>query len=163
MIALLQRVNSGSVSVNSEIISHIYKGLVVFLGVFDGDSFEDAKFLAEKTANLRIFDDSEGIMNLSLLDCGGEALCVSQFTLCANARKGRRPSFSYAMPPEPAEKLYNSFCEELALIGITTQKGLFGAHMLVDIKNDGPVTIILNSKETRRGNLKNNSSAKEGR
>ena len=154
MIALLQRVISASVDVDGVTCGEIGTGIVVFLGVFDDDTSEDVNFLARKCPELRIFADAEGIMNLSLRDVGGSILAVSQFTLCANARKGRRPSFSSAMAPSDAEKLYELFCTEIAESGIRVEKGVFGADMKVNIINDGPVTIILNSRETRRGNLK---------
>jgi D-tyrosyl-tRNA(Tyr) deacylase len=154
MIALLQRVSQAAVSVEGKEISRIGNGVVVLLGVFTGDTQEDARFLAHKTANLRIFDDMDGSMNYSLIDIGGEALSISQFTLCANARKGRRPSFSQAMNPNDAEKLYELFCEELAAQGVNVGRGIFGGEMDVEIHNDGPVTIILNSRESRRLNIK---------
>ncbi len=152
MIALIQRVAQASVSVDAREISRIGRGLLILLGVFTNDTKDDANFLAEKAVNLRIFDDDCGVMNLSLLETGGEALCVSQFTLCANTRKGRRPSFSNAMKPDEAEKLYNAFCDEVEKHGIRTARGLFGATMAVELINDGPVTVILNSRETRRLN-----------
>jgi len=151
------------VTVDGREISRIGRGLVVLLGVFDDDTESDATFLAEKTTSLRIFDDAAGNMNLSLIDVGGEALCISQFTLCANARKGRRPSFSKAMPPHEAERLYELFCEQLAMLGVPVFKGVFGAEMSVEIVNDGPVTIILNSRETRRQNHRDKSPSPEKR
>lgn len=155
MIAVLQRVSSASVEVDNDIVAKIEKGLVVLLGVFDYDTPEDVKFLAYKCPNLRIFNDPEDTMNLSLSDIGGKILAISQFTLCANARKGRRPSFASAMPPEPANELFNLFCDEVSGHGIEVQKGVFGANMSVKLTNEGPVTIILNSRESRRGNIKN--------
>lgn len=154
MIAVLQRVSSASVEVNNDIVADIGKGLVVLLGVFDDDTAEDAEFLAYKCPNLRIFNDEDDAMNLSLKDVGGSILAISQFTLCANARKGRRPSFASAMAPEPANQLYELFCEKIKKNGVEVEKGVFGAKMSVNIVNEGPVTIILNSKESRRGNIK---------
>jgi len=153
MIALLQRVSSASVDVEGITRGEIGSGIVVFLGVFHDDTDEDAEFLARKCHELRIFNDGDGEMNSSLRDVGGSILAVSQFTLCANARKGRRPSFSSAMKPKDAEELYNLFCEEIERTGIRVERGVFGADMKVRLVNDGPVTIILNSRETRRGNF----------
>jgi D-aminoacyl-tRNA deacylase len=143
MRILIQRVSKASVTVDDKVISQIGKGLVVLLGVGHGDGEEQVAFLAEKTANLRIFEDEQGKTNLSILDLKGEALVVSQFTLYADARKGRRPSFIDAALPEVAEPLVNRFAELLRAHGIPTQTGQFGAHMLVEIHNDGPVTIWL--------------------
>ncbi len=147
VIALLQRVKNALVTVDNKTVGKIGRGLVILLGVFENDTETDAIFLAVKCANLRIFEDDTGAMNLSLLDINGEALAISQFTLCANARKGRRPSFSKAMAPEPANELYERFCAELEKTGIHVEKGIFGARMLVNIVNDGPVTILLDSRE----------------
>jgi len=155
MIALIQRVRSASVSVENDIVGSIDKGQVVFLGVFAYDSPDDAVFLANRCVNLRIFADKNDAMNLSLLDIRGSMLAISQFTLCANARKGRRPSFSNAMPPQRANELYELFCEKVTEHGIPVEKGIFGARMIVQLVNDGPVTFILDSKESRRGNPKN--------
>jgi len=143
MRLVLQRVRRGSVSVEGKIISEISQGLVILVGVGPEDTEEEAKWLAEKCAYLRIFEDAEGKTNLSLQDVMGEALIVSQFTLYADTHKGRRPSFVHAAPPEIAEPLVETFAEELRTIGIPVQMGVFGAHMLVKIENDGPVTIIL--------------------
>jgi D-tyrosyl-tRNA(Tyr) deacylase len=143
MRVLIQRVSKASVTVDDKVISQIGKGLVVLLGVGHGDGEEQVAFLAEKTANLRIFEDEEGKTNLSVLDVKGEVLVVSQFTLYADTRKGRRPSFIDAALPEAAEPLVNQFAELLRARGIPTQTGQFGAHMLVEILNDGPVTIWL--------------------
>ncbi|MFZ5889326.1 MAG: D-aminoacyl-tRNA deacylase [Chloroflexota bacterium] len=143
MRVLLQRVSKASVTVEGRVIAQIEKGLVVLLGVGHGDGEEQARFLAEKTANLRIFEDEQGKTNLSVLDVKGEAIVVSQFTLYADARKGRRPSFTDAALPEVAEPLVNRFVEALRGYGVPTQTGQFGAHMLVEIHNDGPVTIWL--------------------
>lgn len=141
MRVVLQRVRNGRVKVNQDTLAEIGPGLVIFLGVGHGDSEQEAQYLAEKIANLRIFEDQEGKMNLSVLDVGGEAIVVSQFTLYADTRKGRRPSFTAAAPPEIASPLVDRFADLLAQQGVPTQTGDFGAHMLVEIANDGPVTI----------------------
>jgi D-aminoacyl-tRNA deacylase len=143
MRALLQRVSKASVTVNGQTISAIGKGLLILLGVGHGDGEEQAKFLAQKIANLRVFEDDQGKTNLSLLDVSGEAIVVSQFTLYADTRKGRRPSFTDAALPEVAAPLVDRFAELLRGHGVPTQTGNFGAHMEVEIHNDGPVTIWL--------------------
>lgn len=143
MRALIQRVSHASVTVDQQTISSIGKGLLILLGVGHGDGEEQATFLAEKTANLRIFEDEQGKTNLSILDVKGEAIIVSQFTLYANTQKGRRPSFIEAALPDVAEPLVNRFVELLRGHGVPTQTGKFGAHMEVQIHNDGPVTIWL--------------------
>ena len=143
MRALLQRVKSGKVTVDHRTVAEIGPGLVILLGIGQGDTEEQAKFLAEKIATLRIFEDEDSKFNRSILDVGGEALLVSQFTLYGDARKGRRPSFSEAAPPEVAAPLVDRFVELLRLQGVPTQPGIFAAHMLVSIENDGPVTIWL--------------------
>ena len=143
MRALIQRVSKASVTVEGQNISSIGKGLLILLGIGHGDGDEQATFLAEKTANLRIFEDDQGKTNLSILDVNGEAIVVSQFTLYANTSKGRRPSFIEAALPDVAEPLVSRFAELLRGHGVPTQTGKFGAHMEVEIHNDGPVTIWL--------------------
>ena len=143
MRAVIQRVRNGRVSIDGKEIAAIGRGLVVLVGVGPGDTQEEARWLAEKCALLRIFEDQAGKTNLSVLDVEGEAIVVSQFTLYADTRKGRRPSFVKAAPPEMAEPLVLHFAELLRTQGISTQTGRFGAHMLVEIDNDGPVTILL--------------------
>lgn len=143
MRVLIQRVSKASVRVDGQTISTIGKGLLILLGIGHGDGEELAAFLAEKVANLRIFEDEQGKTNLSILDVQGEAIVVSQFTLYADTRKGRRPSFIDAALPDVAEPLVNRFVELLRNHGVPTQTGKFGAHMDVEIHNDGPVTIWL--------------------
>lgn len=143
MRALLQRVSHASVFVDGQAISRIGKGLVILLGVGHGDGEGQVQFLAEKVANLRIFEDGQGRTNLSMSDVGGEALVVSQFTLYADTSRGRRPSFIDAAPPGIAGPLVERFAELLRAHGVSTQTGQFGAHMLVEIHNDGPVTVWL--------------------
>jgi len=143
MRVLIQRVSQAGVTVDQQVISRIGKGLLILLGVGHGDGEEQAQFLAEKVANLRIFEDEQGKTNLSVLDVKGEAIVVSQFTLYADTRKGRRPSFIDAALPEIAAPLVERFVELLRGHGVPTQTGRFGAHMQVEIHNDGPVTIWL--------------------
>jgi len=143
MRVLIQRVSKASVTVEAKTISSIGKGLLILLGVGHDDGEEQVQFLAEKVANLRIFEDEQGKTNLSVLDVKGEAIVVSQFTLYADSRKGRRPSFTDAALPEVAEPLVNRFVKLLRGHGVPTQTGKFGEHMLVEIHNDGPVTIWL--------------------
>jgi len=147
MRAVIQRVRSASVTVDEEVVGSIGRGLVVLLGVGLNDTEREAAWLAEKTANLRIFEDDEGKMNLSVLDIRGQALVVSQFTLYGDARKGRRPSFTDAAPPEKADDLYRRYIECLEKERIGVQTGWFRAKMLVSIENDGPVTLILDTAE----------------
>ncbi|MFK2823882.1 D-aminoacyl-tRNA deacylase [Arcobacter sp. YIC-80] len=147
MIAVIQRVSSSSVTVEGKVVGKIGKGLNILLGVKKGDKQEDISKLVSKIANLRIFSDSDGKMNLSLLDVKGEALIISQFTLAGNVKKGRRPSFDSSEKPDIAKAMYEQFVKEFESLGIHTQIGEFGAHMDVDIHNDGPVTFILDSSE----------------
>jgi D-tyrosyl-tRNA(Tyr) deacylase len=146
MKALVQRVSRASVSVNDRIVGKIGRGLVVFLGVAQGDSKEDAAYLANKVANLRIFADETSRFALSALETREDILIVSQFTLLADSRKGRRPDFTAAAPPDLAEELYEFFVEQVRATGLKVETGLFQEHMLVEIYNDGPVTISLESK-----------------
>ena len=148
MRVLLQRVTSASVAVDGEITGEIADGLLLLVGATHGDTLETARKLAQKTANLRIFSDSHGKMNLSLLDVGGGALVVSQFTLYADARKGRRPSYVKSAHPDIAEPLVRHFADSLVEAGLAdVRHGVFGAFMQVSLVNDGPVTIWLDSEE----------------
>jgi D-tyrosyl-tRNA(Tyr) deacylase len=143
--ALLQRVTSASVSVTDEVAGRIGQGLVAFIGVANSDTRKDAQYLAQKAANLRIFADEAGRFNLSALDINGELLIVSQFTLLADTRKGRRPSFTEAAPAAQAEELFEYFVEEVRATGLKVATGRFQQYMQVEIHNDGPVTILLDS------------------
>jgi len=145
MRLVLQRVRGAQVKVDDEMVGKIGQGLVVLLGVKRGDGEGDARYLAGKVANLRIFEDESGKFNLSTLDVGGEVLVVSQFTLYGDCRKGRRPSFTQASPPEEAQQLYERFVSFLKGEGLKVETGVFGAKMLVEIENQGPVTLILES------------------
>jgi D-tyrosyl-tRNA(Tyr) deacylase len=145
--AVVQRVASGSVTIAGETVGQIGPGLVVLLGVGTGDTESDAAYLAEKIVNLRIFEDDKGKMNLSVQETGGAILAVSQFTLYGDARKGRRPGYSDAAPPSEAESLYHKFVVELRNFGVEVAEGVFQETMLVRIDNDGPVTILLDSKK----------------
>jgi len=147
MRAVIQRVRGASVAVDGEEISRIGRGLAILLGVGKEDGVKDVNFLAEKIANMRIFEDDAGKMNLSVLDVGGEALVVSQFTLYADTRRGRRPGFEKAAPPDMAEALYNEFVTMLRACGVPTKTGQFQAKMLFTIENDGPVTLILDTQQ----------------
>jgi D-tyrosyl-tRNA(Tyr) deacylase len=147
MKVVIQRVTKASVKVDGELIGAIGKGLVVLVGVAQGDISEDIDYLVEKTVNLRVFADSEGKFNLSAIDIKAELLLVSQFTLLASTRKGRRPGFTDAAPPETAEALFNQFVSRASDSGLRVATGKFQAHMLVEIHNDGPVTIIIDSRE----------------
>lgn len=154
MRVVLQRVSRASVTVDGETIASIGAGLLLFVGAAEGDDAETARKLAGKCAEMRIFADDEGKFNRSLVDVGGEALVVSQFTLIADVRKGRRPSFVGAAAPEVAEPLVEAFAEAMREVGVRTQTGRFGAKMDVELVNDGPVTIVLDSEvfeQPRRG------------
>lgn len=147
MKALLQRVTKASVTVNKEMVANISKGLVVLVGVAQGDTEADVDYLADKIVNLRIFADEASKFNLSLIDIEGEILIVSQFTLLADTRKGRRPSFTEAAPPAEAERLIDLFINRIRNKGVKVATGRFRERMLVEIHNDGPVTILLDSKD----------------
>ena len=147
MKVVIQRVLSASVNVSGSEISAINRGFLVLLGVEKDDGIEDLDYLVNKTVDLRLFKDDNNNMNLSLKDVGGEALVVSQFTLCADTRKGRRPSFINAAPVEVADSVYQQYCEKLREENIFVQTGQFGAMMEVALINDGPVTIVLDSRE----------------
>jgi D-tyrosyl-tRNA(Tyr) deacylase len=143
---VLQRVKEAKVTIEDKVVGQIQKGMVLLVGAKIGDTEEDAEYLADKCVNLRIFEDKEQKMNLSAKDVGAEALVVSQFTLYADTRKGRRPSFTNALEPALAEKLYFKFIDEIKAKGLKAENGIFGAKMLVQIFNWGPVTFILDSK-----------------
>ncbi len=146
MRAVVQRVTKSTVSVDGELKGSVQKGFNVLLGVMQGDTEAEAKLLADKITRLRVFEDGEGKMNLSVTDIDGEILCISQFTLCADLKKGNRPSFFPSAPPEEANKLYDKFCVMLSENGIKkVDKGVFGADMKVEISNDGPVTVIMDT------------------
>ena len=147
MRAVVQRVTEARVTVENREVGAIKKGMTVLLGVEDGDGEKDAEYIADKIAGLRIFDDEAGVMNLSAMDIGGEILSISQFTLLADARKGKRPSYIKAARPEEAKKLYEYFNKRLEEKSLKVEKGIFQAEMLVEIHNDGPVTILLDSKK----------------
>ncbi len=147
MKALLQRVTGASVYIEGEEVGSIDHGLVVFIGVAAGDTEKDAQYLAQKIASLRIFADKEGKFNLSVLDVRGELLLVSQFTLMADTRKGRRPSFTNAAPPELADKLFSYFIAQVQATDLKVATGRFQTYMQIGIRNDGPVTIMLDSRE----------------
>ncbi|MDP3025944.1 MAG: D-aminoacyl-tRNA deacylase [candidate division Zixibacteria bacterium] len=147
MRVVLQRVRDASVEVEGKIVGQIGKGMVLLLGATIGDSEKEVVYLADKCANLRIFEDAQGKMNFSVLEIGGEILVISQFTLYGDTKKGRRPSFTEAMEPKEAERLYLMFIDHLRKKGLRVEQGVFGAKMLVKIFNDGPVTFVLDSKE----------------
>ena len=150
MRALVQRVSDGSVTVDDQVVGSIGPGLLVLLGISSDDSEEDARYLVSKTVNLRIFADEQDRFNRSALETGAELLVVSQFTLYADTRKGRRPSFTRAAPPELAETLFESAVGMFRESGLKVEVGLFQAHMMVSIRNDGPVTIMLDSADRER-------------
>jgi len=149
MRAVVQRVTKASVTVEGHVVGAIQHGLAILVGVRVGDTEAEAQWLANKIATLRIFDDEAGKLNRSVLDVGGSALIVSQFTLYADARQGRRPSYVEAAPPEIAEPLIRRFTELLEAKGVPVQTGVFRAHMLVEIQNDGPVTILLEHEASK--------------
>ncbi len=147
MRAVVQRVTQAGVTVAGEQVAAIATGLVVLLGIEQGDNHKDAAYLAEKIAGLRIFEDTDGKMNLSICDIKGEVLMVSQFTLLGDCRKGRRPGFAAAAPPEVAEPLCDRFVDLLKGLGVAAQTGVFRAEMAVDLVNDGPVTLLIDSRK----------------
>ena len=147
MRAVLQRVTSASVTVGDRVVGKIGAGLVVLLGVETGDNDQDLAFVIDKTAHLRIFEDTSGKMNRSVQDVGGAILVVSQFTLLGDCRKGRRPGFTKAAPPEVADSYYQQFTDRLRRLGLEVATGTFRAHMQVQLVNDGPVTILLDSRK----------------
>ncbi|MEG0097698.1 MAG: D-aminoacyl-tRNA deacylase [Clostridium sp.] len=147
MRAVVQKVSSSQVTVDEELVAKIDGGLLVLLGVTHDDTSKDVDYMVEKITNLRIFEDENEKMNLSLKDVGGELLAVSQFTLYGDCRRGRRPSFSDAARPEVANPLYEEFIKKVKDLGINVGTGKFGAHMMVDLTNDGPVTILLESRK----------------
>ena len=146
MKALIQRVRSASVEVEGELVSSIGAGMLVLLGVIEGDTTKDMDYILKKTSMLRIFEDSDQKMNLSILDTGGEALVVSQFTLAADTKKGNRPSFQSAMEPVKANEMYEEFMQKLNALDIKVEGGRFSEMMDVSLINDGPVTIMLDSR-----------------
>ena len=148
MRSVVQRVSGASVDVGGERVSSIGKGLLILLGVKKGDTAGDLEWMAEKVLNLRIFDDAQGVMNLSALEVAGEVLVVSQFTLLADSRKGRRPSYIDAASPDEAKAMYEAFCARLAASGLKVERGVFQAMMAVGLVNDGPVTILLDSEKS---------------
>ena len=153
MKLLLQRVIKASVTVGSEPVGSIKRGLVVLAGIANGDTEADVDFLSQKTINLRIFDDSQGRLNLSVLDIKGELLIISQFTLLADTTKGRRPSFIEAASPELADSLINRYVDNMRASGLVIATGRFRQHMVVEIYNDGPVTIMLDSRDKNAGKI----------
>ena len=147
MRVLIQRVKRASVTVDGELVSEIGKGLLVFVGICDDDGKEDIEWLTKKISNIRLFDDENGVMNLSVQEAGGEVLAVSQFTLMASTKKGNRPSYIKAAKPDISVPLYEQFCNEMEIaMNKPIKRGVFGADMKVDLLNDGPVTIFIDSK-----------------
>ena len=147
MRAVVQRVSSASVTVENEVVGNIDGGVVVLLGVAEGDTPKDAEYMASKIANLRIFEDENGVMNRSLLETGGAILAISQFTLLGDCRKGRRPSYVAAASPEAGERLYDAFCEEVRKLGVDVETGRFRTMMFVSLVNEGPVTLLIDSEK----------------
>jgi D-tyrosyl-tRNA(Tyr) deacylase len=145
MRTVIQRVSEASITVDGKIVAQIGQGFLILLGITHADGEQEAIYLAHKIAGLRLFEDAKGKMNLGLSEVGGSALVVSQFTLYADARKGRRPSFIDAARPEQAQPLYERFCQQVEAEGIAVQKGVFQAHMQVALVNDGPVTLWLDT------------------
>lgn len=158
MISVVQRVTTAAVRVEDREVARIGTGFLALVGAVDGDAADDAEYTADKLLHLRVFPDDEGRMNRSLLDVGGEILLVSQFTLAADTRRGRRPSFARALAPDAAEALLEHLQARLREAGVGAPSGVFGAYMHVDLVNDGPVTVILDSRESRRGNRRRRSS-----
>ncbi|WP_130863683.1 D-aminoacyl-tRNA deacylase [Bacilliculturomica massiliensis] len=147
MRAVVQRVNRSAVTVEGSVTGAIQKGLMVLLGVSEDDTDQDAAYMADKITGLRIFEDDEEKMNLSVMDVEGDILAVSQFTLFGDCRKGKRPSFVKAARPEPANRLYRAFVEACKAKGVRVEEGVFQTHMIVEIENDGPVTVLIDSKK----------------
>jgi len=148
MIALVQRSREAGVCVDGKIVGKIDRGIAVFVGVFESDSEKECDFLARKIANLRIFTDENDKMNLSLIDTDGQALVISNFTLCADAKKGNRPSYVAAKQPDEANRLYEYFCKKLLENGVKkVERGVFGAHMMVSVNNDGPISVLLDTEK----------------
>ena len=155
MRAVIQRVTNAEVLVDSKVVGSCGKGYMILLGVNENDTPAEAQLLASKTANLRVFCDENDKMNLSVTDIGGEALVISQFTLCADTKKGNRPSFVHAMEPVKAKEYYELYCDELKKAGVShIGRGIFGADMKVSLTNDGPVTIILDTDTWKKGESK---------
>ena len=147
MICVIQRVDKSKVLINNNVISEIKKGLLVFIGIENTDTKTDLEYIVKKTLNIRIFPDKKNNMNLSVKDVNGEIMLVSQFTLCADTKKGRRPSFNNAAPPSKAKLLYKDIIRKFKETNLNVKTGEFGANMNIEINNNGPVTIILNSKD----------------
>ena len=152
MICLIQRVISSEVTISEKFFSKINKGILILLGIHKNDTNEDLDYIVKKTTNLRIFEDKKNKMNLSIQDINGEILIVSQFTLCAETKKGRRPSFINAAKPKEAKKLYNKAIEKFRKMNLKVETGQFGENMNVNLVNQGPVTIIINSKDNKNEN-----------
>ncbi len=155
MRIVAQRVSHAKVLIDGETVSQIDRGLLLLVGIKNDDAPADADFLARKCLNLRVFEDQQGKLNLSVLEIKGEILAVSQFTLYGDTRKGRRPSFTEAAPPQVAQSLYRKFVEALRKSGLPVETGAFGKHMLVEIHNDGPVTLIMESQQSVSGKRNN--------